>query len=111
MPNIVLNHVTSIVQPLLGDNRSVAPRNIADRVIMGCIRNTQTFLPLAFECLKEDGFIHYHNLCPTDSTDKLYQDISQVANHYGKEAKVLALKRIKSYAPGIDHYVLDVKVI
>ena len=35
--NIVQNDVTSIVEPLLGDNKTTAPKNVADRIIMGYI--------------------------------------------------------------------------
>lgn len=50
--NIVLNHVTSIVNPLFGDNRIIAPKNVAERVIMGYFEDTEKFLPTAFDCLK-----------------------------------------------------------
>ncbi|MCJ2533880.1 MAG: class I SAM-dependent methyltransferase family protein, partial [Candidatus Thermoplasmatota archaeon] len=46
--NIVLNHVPSIVNPLFGDNRSIAPKNVAERVVMGYFEDTEKFLPTAF---------------------------------------------------------------
>ncbi len=60
--NIILNDVASIVEPIKGDNRDVAPKNIANRVIMGYIDKTEKFLPNAIDCLKNHiGIIHYHN--------------------------------------------------
>ncbi len=63
--NIVLNNVIDIVEPLRGDNRKVAPKNVADRIIMGYIGDTNKFLTTAFECLKDyQGTIHYHEKYP-----------------------------------------------
>ncbi len=39
--NVVLNHVTNIVEPLLGDNRKIAPKDCADRVILGYLKEPQ----------------------------------------------------------------------
>jgi len=110
--NIVLNNVSSIVEPLLGDNTCVAPKNTADRVIMGYINDTYTFLPTAFESLKDfHGIIHYHdvfqNTCLPDKPKKCVLDI---AEKYEVKTRFLNFNIIKSYAPGVSHFVLDVLV-
>ena len=110
--NIVLNDVTANVEPLLGDNCKIAPKNIADRVIMGCIKDTYKFLPLAIDCLKDQsGFIHYHEVCPdellpTRPTDRLRESAKKIE----KELQILNYRNIKSYAPGVSHVVLDIKL-
>ena len=110
--NIVLNHVTSIVQPLFGDNRKTAPKNVAERVVMGYFIDTEKFLPVAFNCLKKyTGFIHYHDVC----LDKLFPEkplkmVEKTAKKYERTAKLLAYRVIKSYAPGVSHIVLDIQV-
>ncbi|MBA3044559.1 methyltransferase, partial [archaeon] len=43
MENINLNNVQSIVKPVLSDSRN-ADENVADRVIMGYLKNTKSFL-------------------------------------------------------------------
>ena len=37
-----------IVEPLLGDNRKIAPKDCADRVILGYLKEPQDFLAVAF---------------------------------------------------------------
>ena len=110
--NIVLNNATSIVEPLLGDNKETAPKNIADRIVMGYIDGTHKFLPTAIDCLKNKaGIIHYHEVCP----DELFPDrplkyINKASEKNDRKADLLKYKHIKSYAPGVSHYVLDIKI-
>ena len=110
--NIVLNNVTSIVEPLKGDNKKVAPRGVADRVIMGYIGDTLDFLPTAIGSLKnKSGVIHFHD----KFSDKMIPDeavnvVEEEAEKHDRRVKVLEYNKIKSYAPGIDHYVFDLKI-
>ncbi|RLF38072.1 MAG: class I SAM-dependent methyltransferase family protein [Thermoplasmata archaeon] len=107
--NITLNRVNDRVEPILGDNRCVTPKGVANRVIMGYLNKTHEFLPIALESLKSKGIIHFHCLCPRDKfpdyvMDKIRGYLSE------KEFEVVYKKVVKSYAPGIDHVVLDIKV-
>lgn len=110
--NIVLNHVTSQVEPILGDNRVVAPKNVADRVVMGYFDETERYLPVAFGCLKNGcGIIHYHTICSdTKFPDQPFQSVEHIAKSYGVDVSLLTSKGIKSYAPGVIHGVLDISV-
>jgi len=110
--NITLNNVTDIVEPLKGDNRKVAPKLIADRVIMGYIGETRVFLETAINCLKENvGIIHYHDKITEKNVPKnpMY-DFSKVADRFDKKVELIGYKHVKSFAPGIGHYVFDVKI-
>ncbi len=111
--NIVLNDVTETVEPLIGDNREIAPENVADRVLMGYLRDTFEFLPTALNCLKNNiGVIHYHEVCPnTVLPDQPLQKIRDAAKEYDRTIKLLSYRPVKSYAPGITHAVLDVEII
>jgi tRNA wybutosine-synthesizing protein 2 len=110
--NVVLNHVTDIVEPIHGDNRKVAPKGCADRVLLGYLQETDTFLPVALECLRDQkGILHYHDLVSRGkSTEQLVGQIQKVAEGYNRHATLLLAKEIKSYAPGINHVVLDVRI-
>jgi tRNA wybutosine-synthesizing protein 2 len=110
--NIVLNDVTSIVQPLKGDNRKIAPKNIADRVIMGYINETYKFLSTAINCLKNySGIIHYHDVYPDEvAPEKAIKIIDKEAKKNKCTFKLLRYKKVKSYAPGISHFVFDIKI-
>jgi tRNA wybutosine-synthesizing protein 2 len=90
--NIVLNDVTAIVEPLQGDNRNIAPKDVADRVIMGYLEDTYRFLPTA------------------SIPNRSLKFIQKVAKKYNRKSELLTCKNIKSYAPGISHVVLDVKI-
>lgn len=110
--NISLNNVIDIVEPIKGDNRKVAPENIADRVIMGYIGNTIKFLPIAIQCLKNEiGIIHFHDkYSEKNFLEKATKQINRIAEKNNITLKILNYKRVKSYAPGINHYVFDVGV-
>ncbi|MCK4365122.1 MAG: class I SAM-dependent methyltransferase family protein [Thermoplasmatales archaeon] len=110
--NIVLNNVTNIVEPLKGDNKEVAPKNVANRVILGYFNDTYKFLGTAFECLiNHTGIIHYHDKFPDDVVpNKPLKNIEEIAKKYKCEVELLKYKHVKSYAPGISHYVFDIGI-
>jgi tRNA wybutosine-synthesizing protein 2 len=110
--NIVLNDVTHIIEPLFGDNRDTAPQSVADRVIMGYVGETLSYLPTALSCLKkEGGIIHYHDLFPdTHVPDRAMAHISDCVRKADKTALLLNVQRVKSFAPGISHYVFDIAI-
>jgi len=110
--NIVLNHVTTIIEPILGDNRATAPKDCAQRVVMGYFEQPYRFLPVAFECLKHhQGILHYHDAVPIEAIpDKPLKDVTKAAKKYNRSATMLSCRTIKSYAPDIDHVVLDIKI-
>jgi tRNA wybutosine-synthesizing protein 2 len=49
--NVVLNHVSTIVEPLMGDNRRIAPKDCADRVILGYLKEPRGFYITMNWCL------------------------------------------------------------
>lgn len=110
--NVVLNHVSSIVDPCFGDNREVAPKGCADRVILGYLQNSQDFLPVAFACLRNHiGVLHYHELVPVESIPRQpLSHIEQVASLFDRRVELLKVNEIKSYAPRVNHIVLDVRI-
>jgi tRNA wybutosine-synthesizing protein 2 len=110
--NVVLNHVSSIVEPCFGDNRESAPKDCADRVILGYLQNPWDFLPVAFTCLKNhSGFLHYHELVPVELIPQQpLSHIEQVARRFDRCVELLKVNEIKSYAPRVNHMVLDVRI-
>jgi len=110
--NIRLNGVQNIT-PLEGDNREVAPDGIADRVIMGYVGTTHLFLGKAFSCLKSEGIIHYHELCPVNYfPEATERRIERAAGVYdGLKMDIMRIARVKSYGPKMLHVVADVKIL
>ncbi|MEM5804676.1 MAG: class I SAM-dependent methyltransferase family protein [Candidatus Aenigmatarchaeota archaeon] len=88
------------VEVLKGDCRRFARRleGAADRVIMGYLWGTEKFLPAALRMAKKGAVIHCHCLLKDASAKKA-----------PKGTKLLAVRRVKGYAPGISHYVLDLR--
>jgi tRNA wybutosine-synthesizing protein 2 len=108
--NIRINRVGHIVRPLLGDCAEVAPRGVADRVIMGLLHVTHQYLPLAIQVLKpEGGTIHYHESVPSKLRfERPVKRVIEAAG--GREVEILNKRVVKRYAPRVDHVVLDVRV-
>ena len=104
--NIVLNKAEEVIEPILGDCREFAPKNFADRVLMGYIGNTHEYLDKAVDIVKPGGIIHYHESVP----DKLKferppQRIIDAAG--GRNVEILNKRIIKKYSPGVYHVVID----
>ncbi len=110
--NVKLNHVEDLIIPVLGDNREFKKVGIADRVVMGYLEDTQLFLPKALAFLKEEGgIIHYHEKCPNELLEKRpLKNVKQEVEKIGRRMELLEMKTVKSYAPGVSHVVLDVRV-
>jgi tRNA wybutosine-synthesizing protein 2 len=110
--NIILNHVSETVKSLYGDNRKTAPLDVADRVIMGYFKNTKDFLPIAMKCLKNNvGIIHYHDVFSDEKIPEIA--IKQIQKHFtqfNRKMKLIEYRQIKTYAPGISHYVFDIEI-
>jgi len=112
LENIRLNNVTYNIIPLLGDNRKIAPQNIADRVIMGYI-HTENFLTFGFKTLKkEGGIIHYHDTFTSEEVKwKPEENLKTYAKKFGFNIEILFKRKIKSYAPHIWHVVTDARAV
>ena len=107
--NIRLNRVYGVVEPVLGDNRSLPGTDFADRVIMGYVKTTHEFLPTALRLVKSGGIIHYHETCPNELLP--HRPVERISeNAKGCKVEVERLKEIKSYAPGISHVVVDARI-
>ena len=107
--NVVLNKVEDIIEPILGDCREFAPKNFADRVLMGYIGNTHEYLDKAVDIVKPGGIIHYHESVP----DKLKferppQRIIDAAGE--RDVEILNKRIIKKYSPGVYHVVIDARI-
>jgi tRNA wybutosine-synthesizing protein 2 len=110
LENIRINKVGHIVKPLLGDCSEVAPRGVADRVIMGIIHVTPRYLTLAMEVLKpEGGIIHYHETVP--SRLRFQRPAERILQAAGKrKVEIINQRVVKRYSPGVDHVVIDAKI-
>lgn len=112
--NIKLNKVEDKIIPILGDCEKECENigRIADRVLMGLLPTSKNYLDSAMRIIKKNGIIHYHStLSKNESYEKLLLEIKNAATNYRFGVKLISWKKVKSYAPKIDHIVLDVKIL
>ncbi|MFA5897006.1 MAG: class I SAM-dependent methyltransferase family protein [Thermoplasmata archaeon] len=109
LENLRLNRVTN-VEPHLGDCRMVAPRGVADVVLMGHF-SARDYLDVAFECLRGTGTVIYHELCPKEQfPGEPVRRFSAAARSRWYDVESARTRIVKSYAPGIVHAVVESRV-
>lgn len=103
--NIKLNNCDNIT-PVLGDCLVETPNYNADRIVMGYVKTTHHYLKVAINSLNKGGIIHYHETVP----EKLMETrpISRIRQSAGdRDVEMLKINKIKKYAPGVEHVVID----
>ena len=107
--NARINRVENIT-PLLGDCRDTAPEGVADRIVMGYLR-AQGFLDKAMKVAGPQAVLHYHEACPNELIDtRPWSSLREAASRAGRRIELLRLHRLKSYAPGVSHIVIDARL-
>ncbi len=106
--NIRLNKLTNVT-PILGDCKIETPKFQADRIIMGYVKTTHHYLNVAISSLNEGGILHYHETVPEKlmNTRPVERIISEAG---GREVELLKINKIKKYAPGVEHVVVDARI-
>lgn len=108
--NIRLNGLENM-EALNGDNRDLAPKDFAHRVLMGYFFKIEEFLPTALNALKNGrGTIHYHDLVPKDELTSHGDAIMGIIEKNGFSAHISYSSIIKSYSPKKWHAVYDIEV-
>jgi len=110
--NIRRNNVVDMVETRCGDSLKVAPEDVADRVLMGYVGDTHRFFLKALHCLRKlRGIVHFHDTFPDARIpDQPIQNLKKICDLVNRELQVLEYHRVKSFAPGISHYVFDIRV-
>jgi tRNA wybutosine-synthesizing protein 2 len=107
--NIRLNGVEDRVQTFLGDNRELPGEGFADRVVMGYVGTTRSFLPKGMSLCRSGGMIHFHDTYNVrDLPQGPISDIERAAK--GRGFEVLQVREVKSYAPSVSHVVVDLRL-
>ena len=103
--NAILNRTK--VKVLEGDCREL-PGLVegADRIIMGYLFETERFLPAALEIARAGTEIHMHRLVGREDAESM---VRSVLAEYGIGFS-LRKRKVKSYAPEVDHVVFDIKI-
>lgn len=104
--NIKLNKVVDIIEPVSGDCSKLTPRNMANRVIMGYLDGLE-YLPYGIDALLPGGILHYHEAVPEAVENRPVERIMEASKRQGRHAHITSVRRIKKYAPGVWHVVVD----
>jgi tRNA wybutosine-synthesizing protein 2 len=107
--NIMLNKAGNIIEQIAGDCAKVTPCGIADRVIMGYL-DGQEYLPQGISALIPGGILHYHEAVPEAIEQRPVERILEAVKEQGRSAQIIGMHRIKKYAPGVWHVVVDARV-
>ena len=106
--NIRLNKLDNVT-PILGDCKVETPKYRADRIIMGYVKTTHHYLKAAIGSLNEGGVLHYHETVPEKLMNtRPFERIMSEAD--GREGELLKVNKIKKYAPGVEHVVIDARI-
>lgn len=106
LENVRLNRVSNVI-PRFGDCRETAPHGVADWVVMGHF-DSGDYLDVAIAALREEGRILYHCLCASDrDSEGPIERVREAAATHGAEVLELSTRVVKSYAPRIDHTVVE----
>ncbi|MHA2378033.1 MAG: class I SAM-dependent methyltransferase [Candidatus Thorarchaeota archaeon] len=108
--NVRLNGLEDTVEAILGDCREIHPVCEVNRVVMGYIHDTHHFLPHALNALvTEGGTVHMHIALPEHELEQLTRTVKDLCSKHSFAPSV-SVRRIKMYAPGVQHFVLDIEL-
>ncbi len=107
--NIRLNHVEDIIETMEGDCSVGTPLGTANRVIMGYL-DAYEYLPQGIRALLPGGILHFHEAVPEEIERRPVDRIIEAAEKEGRRAEIIGMRRIKKYAPGVWHVVVDARV-
>ena len=97
---------------LEGDNREVAPKNVADRVLLGLLPTSREAWSVAVGCLKAEkgGVCHVHECVDEGDFEKKGDEILAAMREVKPNwtARIEKVEKVKKYAPRVWHLVYDI---
>lgn len=116
--NIKLNKLDKKkIKAIKGDCTKILPKLKikADRIIMGYLPDAFPYLDAALRVARKSTIIHYSCLINKNESrkaiDELVSKIGLVASKNRFKVELFEAVLVKSYSPGLDHYVLDLRVM
>ncbi|MFH1696467.1 MAG: class I SAM-dependent methyltransferase family protein [Candidatus Diapherotrites archaeon] len=110
--NIELNKVQTVVVPVEGDVRKIAPTLLygtSDRVVMPLPKTGEDFLQEALMCLKpEGGVVHFYTFGDVGKPyDAAVEAAKRACKAAGKKCEILRKAKCRSYSPETVQIVVD----
>ena len=107
LENLKLNKIRNVIAVNM-DSR-FTPEGFADRVVMGHIF-AEDFIEVAVRALNGEGYIHYHESVPEKIIERPIKRIEAICKKLNREVKILGMRKVKNYSPGVVHVVVDAYV-
>ncbi len=106
--NIILNKVSEIVIPILGDAKDVVKdlKGIADRVLLPFPDLAIRYLPYAIDCLKEKGWLHVYLHQNANNRKEAIEKSKDLL----KDFNIINGRVVRSVGRKIYQVVLDIEV-
>jgi len=110
--NSWLNEVENKIEVLEGDCRKFADilKDSADRIMMGYLFDTEKYFDSALKIAKKSCFIHFHIKAKEEELEKIEKKLIEIGKKNGYKVKLIETKKVKTYAPNVAHYTLDLRV-
>jgi tRNA wybutosine-synthesizing protein 2 len=115
--NLRLNKIPEEkVEVICGDCREIVTKLSeegikADRIIMGFPFKPENFLSYALKLAKKGTIIHYHFNATHEELESKLKAVEKIFQESGFNLNILLLKKVKSYAPRVYHWVADIQVV
>ncbi|MEM0437681.1 MAG: class I SAM-dependent methyltransferase family protein [Candidatus Micrarchaeia archaeon] len=111
LENARLNRLKNVV-PVLGDVREVLrDRRFwgwADRIVMPLPKDALSFLPDVAHTAKPGCIIHAYAFCQKGREAELAEEARRLL---GRPCEIVYSRRVRTYSPETDQYVLDMRVL
>jgi len=92
------------------DCRDVEVDANIDRVVMGHFESTrEDFLTHAFDSVGNECVLHVHDAVHEEAKEETVRAVKEAAHRHGYDAET-TLRRVKGYAEGVAHVVVDTRV-
>jgi len=111
--NVQLNKVSDVVKVYEGDVKEILPKidGKFDRILMPAPYSAEEFVYLVKDKIKVGGIVHYYTFASQNEEDVLPNKVKEIFKENKMEVEVLKVKECGSFAPYVNRYVIDLKVI
>ncbi len=111
--NIKLNKLNKKVKIVEGDAHEVILkiRKKFDRIIMPLPHSAKDFLKEALSVSKKGTIIHIYQFEHEEKVEEMKKEIVEECKKYGRKIKIINIFKTGYFAPRINRYCLDIKVM
>lgn len=111
--NVKLNKVENIVKVYGGDVREIVPKleGKFDRILMPSPHTAEEFVDVVAGKVKEGGYVHYYTFAGEEEDEILPNRVKELFMANGVEVEVEKVRSCGNFAPYVNRYVVDLKVL